>query len=504
MLKSKDVYRLDINSRWLGVNTELLMENAGKSVADVIFEKYPTAKKIVCICSRTNNGGDGLVAARHLSARYDVIVIFIGDPETIKTAETRKNWQRVYNLHTVKKVIIKYPEDLKILEDIIKDADIIIDAIFGVGVKGKPKGLEGETIAKINALKEKYGFKIISVDVPSGFDTEEGKPSELMINADVITTFHAMKHGLEKLGREVIIKHIGIPKDSEIFVGPGDFIEFIRERDPWSHKGDFGRILVIGGSEHYTGAPALSAMAALRTGADLSIIYAPEAVASTIRSFSPNVIAESYPGKFFNEDSMKRALELSEKASVVIVGPGLGSESETLKTTYKFITELAGKKPLVVDADALKSLAKYGIPRSRDIIITPHAGEFKLIFGEEPSKDLYMRGELVKKHAKALDNVTILLKGHIDVISDGDRLLFNRTGNPGMTVGGTGDVLTGIVAAIRAQCSDSFKSAAMGAFLCGFAGDLAFEKYGYCLTATDVIEQIPVAIREIRRIIYQE
>ena len=479
------------------------MENAGKSVADVIFDEYPTAKKIVCICSQTNNGGDGLVAARHLTSRYDVTVVLIGYPEHIRTHEAKKNWEIISNLLTPQVIIVKRSEDLQILDRILADADVVVDAIFGVGVKGKPRGLDGETILKINILKKKFGFRVVSVDVPSGFDSHRGEPSELMIDSDIIVTFHDMKYGLDGLGKRIYVKSIGIPRDAEIFVGPGDFIEFIKRREPWSHKGDFGRILIVGGSKHYTGAPALSALAALRTGADLAIIYAPEKIVSTLRSFSPNIIAEPYPGEIFSKNSIDGAIMLSEKSDVVVVGPGIGSDNETLRAIHELIEQISEKKPIVVDADALKSLAKYGIPRAPNIIITPHAGEFKIIFGEIPPRDMQQRGEIVRKYAEK-NGITILLKGHIDIISNGDKLLFNRTGNPGMTVGGTGDVLTGIIAAIRAQGFDSFESAAMGAFLCGLAGDLAYEKFGYGLTATDVIDRIPVAIRRIEAVIRGE
>ena len=494
---------MDINSRWLGIPTELLMENAGKSVADVIFDEYSNVERIVCICSRTNNGGDGLVAARHLSYKYGVTVVFIGNPDNIKTAEAKKNWEIIRNLRTIKISIVKTTEDLSLLDDVLRDADIVVDAIFGVGIRGRPRGLEGEAISRINMLRKKYGFKIVSVDVPSGFDAYRGESSGLMIDPDIIVTFHDMKYGLEKLRKKIIIKSIGIPRDAEIFVGPGDFLEFIKEREPWSHKGDFGRILIIGGSKHYTGAPALSALAALRTGADLTVIYAPETIVSSIRSFSPNIIAEPYPGEFFESKLIDNALKLSERADVVVLGPGIGAHEETLKAIHEFITKISAEKKVIIDADALKSLALYGIPKNENIIITPHAGEFKLIFGEAPPRDLQMRGEITRKYAEK-NNITILLKGHIDVISDGDKVLFNKTGNPGMTVGGTGDVLTGIIAAIYAHGFSPLKSAAMGAFLCGFAGDLAFEKFGYGLTATDVIDHIPYAIKEIEKVIRGE
>lgn len=497
MLEPEDVYRLDINSRWLGIPTKFLMENAGKNVVDVILRLYPQSRNILCVCSRTNNGGDGLVVARHLSMRRNVSVVFVGRPELIRTEETRINWEIINNLLSVEKILVRTEEDIKKLENALSDADVVIDAIFGVGIRGNPRGLEAKVIRKINELKHERGFKIVSIDVPSGFDCFQGKPTDLMIDSDIIVTFHDIKKGLDKLNKKVIVKDIGIPRDAELFVGPGDMLDFLKERDPWSHKGSFGRILIVGGSDKYTGAPALSALSALRTGVDIVIIFAPSKIAQTIRSFSPNLIVWEYEGKVFNNDAMSRLLELikNNKFDVVVIGPGIGDYEETINAVNVAIKKLSGLIPMILDADALKSLSQ-GIPRE-DIIITPHAGEFKKIFGHIPPSELKERGEIVKKYARRY-NITILLKGHIDVISDGKTVKYNRTGNPGMTVGGTGDVLTGIVAAIRSMGINSFKAASIGAFLCGLAGDLAYKEYGYELLATDVINNIPRALRYVR------
>ncbi len=494
LLEPRDVYRLDLNARWLGVPTELLMENAGKNVAEEILQRFPESRKIVCVCSRTNNGGDGLVVARHLSLSKIVEVVFIGRPEQIRTRETRLNWEIIEGLDTVKKHMVKAREDLVLLEEILSDVDVVVDAIFGVGIRGKPRGLEAETIERINTLKRKYGFKIVSVDVPSGFDCFRGSPTEIMIDSDVVVTFHDMKKGLDRIGVEIVVKGIGIPRDAEIFVGPGDLLGILKTRDPWSHKGEYGKILIVGGSKYYTGAPALSALSALRTGADLAVIFAPSEVADTIRSYSPNLIVWSYEGEFFNKDALEPLLEIYRKFDVIVLGPGIGQEKETLSSIKEAIRTL--DKPLVIDADALKALAKYGAPK-KDIILTPHAGEFKMMFGVELPRDIFERAEIVKKMAQE-HGVTILLKGHIDVISNGVNVKLNKTGNPGMTVGGTGDVLTGIIATIRAWKQTSMDSASVGAFICGLAGDIAYEKYGYELTATDVANNIPEALRKIR------
>ncbi len=500
MLDPIDVYRLDINSRWLGISTDLLMENAGKNVADIVEQKYRDATKIVCICSRTNNGGDGLVAARHLSMSRKVTVLFIGRPELIRTPETRKNWEIINRLHSVRKVIIKNEEDLPLLENILSDADLVIDAIFGIGIRGKPRGLEARVIETLNKLKKQYGFKVVSVDVPSGFDCYRGERTEITVEADTVVTFHDLKKGLDKLRADLYIRGIGIPRDAEIFVGPGDLLDILRPRHEWSHKGDFGKILIIGGSKYFTGAPALAGLSALRSGADLVVIYAPEAIANTIRSFSPNLIVWQYEGEKLNELALENLPGIINKFDTIIIGPGIGADDETIDTAHNVICLASQHKPTIIDADALKSIAKHGIPKG-DIIITPHAGEFKLIFNVKPTTDIDERANLVIQKAKEY-RITILLKGHIDIISNGIEVKLNRTGNPGMTVGGTGDVLTGVIAYFRSLGLDSFRSACSAAFVCGYAGDLAYEKYGYQLLATDVIDFLPTAIERTKEFIY--
>lgn len=501
MLSPYDIYRLDINARWWGVPTELLMENAGRGVADTILEKFPNAKNIVIVASRTNNGGDGLVTARHLASKKNVTVAFIGYPELIKTKEAKTNWQYIEQAITIKKIIIKRREDLDKLAGTLHKADLVVDAIFGVGIRGEPKGLEAEAIRIVNEVKKEASYKIVSIDVPSGLDVYAGKPTNNIVRADLIVTFHDTKNGLDKVNAEVIVKNIGIPREAEIFVGPGDFLEVLRKRSPWSHKGDFGKILIVGGSKHYSGAPALAALAALRTGADLVTIYAPDKISNIIRGFSPNLIVESYKGENLGNANIDEIVELASNFHVIVVGPGIGKDEKTLKKAYEIIDELSRKHRVLVDADALKALAKYGIPSN--ILVTPHGGEFKIMFGETPPMDIEERSELARKYAQRF-NITILLKGNIDIIANKNRTLFNKTGNPGMTVGGTGDVLTGIVATFWAQTSNSFLSAALGAFLSGYAGDMAYTKFGYQLLATDIINEIPNAIKRLRIFLYNE
>lgn len=268
--------------------------------------------------------------------------------------------------------------------------------------------------------------------------------------------------------------------------------EIYRERPEWSHKGDFGRLLVIGGSKRFTGAPALvaySAIASLRAGADLVVVAAPERAADVIAGFSPNLITEPFGGGHFAARHLKKILGLMKKFDAVSIGSGLGME----KGTGDFVKRLVGKvsKPCVIDADAIKVMK--GKKLGKNFVLTPHAYEFYHISGEKPKNDITGRAKLVERFAKKAGSV-ILLKGAVDIISDGKQTAMNRTGNPYMTTGGTGDVLAGVCGGLLAQGVPQFKAACASAYITGKAGDLAAREKRPIL-ATDVIEKIPEAIK---------
>ncbi len=496
-----DVSRVDRNSKFFGVPPIILMENAGRSVADTIYERYPPTeyRNVVVFSGTGNNGGDGFVAARHLSTlNYHVTVVLLGSSDRIRSEEARANWDTLKKMFlSINLLEIKDSSSLNKVAPILEKTDIVIDAILGVGSKGAPRGLYKETIRFINEYKSKHGFKIVSIDIPTGLDVFEGKTFTPAIKPDLTITFIANKNGLnEENGGEIVIKDIGQPPESETVVGPGDILNLIQRRDPWSHKGDFGKIMIVGGGKHYYGAPTLTGLAALKTGADLVYIFAPESAARVIKNFSPDLIVRPLDGEYLKMNHVSELIDFSNNVDVVVLGPGLGVEEETIDTAYELVNRLSklGKK-VVVDADGLKALAKHGIPKG-NMIITPHAGEFKMIFNVSVSKEINERMKQVLEAAKN-HKCTILLKGHIDVISDGEKVKLNITGNPGMTVGGTGDVLTGITAALYSLTNDPLQAASSAAFLSGYAGDIAFEKFGYSLLATDVLNFVPEAILKL-------
>ncbi len=270
--------------------------------------------------------------------------------------------------------------------------------------------------------------------------------------------------------------------------------QIYKPRKDWAKKGDFGRLLVIGGSWVYTGCIALNALAALRSGADLVLILAPERAANIAASFAPDLIAVPAEGKNLGRKHVKQALELAEKADAVVVGCGL------LEPSFEFILEFLQEldKPAVIDAGAIHAVARRKEVLKGNFVLTPHAGEFLSLTGEKPPVELERRVELVKKAALELGSV-ILLKGHVDVISDGNRVYLNRTGTPYMTVAGTGDVLAGVIGAILARKVKPFEAACAGTYLTGLAGEIASKRFGESLTASDVIEALPEALGGVAR-----
>jgi NAD(P)H-hydrate epimerase len=279
-----------------------------------------------------------------------------------------------------------------------------------------------------------------------------------------------------------------------------DALAVLPKRRVDAHKGDYGRLLILGGSSRYAGAPVLAGLAALRSGVDLVTIAAPEKVALAINSLSPDLITIKLPCSDLESAVLPEVFPELEGSTAVIVGPGLGVISET----RKFVLEVAEKlrdlsKPTLFDADGLKALTA-GLDSARGMpwVLTPHAGEFKILSGSGLPADPRRRVQAVRAFAQKIE-CTILLKSHVDIIASASgKVKLNRTGNPGMTVGGTGDVLSGIVGAFLAQGVNAFEAAAAGAWVCGRAGDLCFTERGFEFLASDLIEKLPEVFREVR------
>ena len=459
MISAKEMRILENNSEYLNVSKLELMENAGKAVCDVLRKKFNLKdKKILVVCWHGNNGGDGFVAARYLNQDFYVKVLFTGDKKKF-TPEAGRNFSMLN-----KKLFVS---DIN-----LKKYDIIIDALLGTGTKGSLREPILSTVKKINSSK---AFKV-SLDIPTGFNLKTGKISGECVKADLVITFHDIKTGIENLCNKIV--DIGIPADADKFAGPGELREVVKVRKPRSHKGDFGKVLIIGGSEDYVGAPILAGEAAFASGVDIVTITAPEKIAFAINTYNPDLITKKLKGDYFSIKHIPELLKLSKRFDSVLIGPGLGRKSDD------FVRELCVKlkKPAVIDADAVKALRLQDIDNA---ILTPHSKEFQTL-----------RDNSGMKKIKPGTNV-ILKKGSVDEIISRSKVKHNKTGNPGMTVGGTGDVLAGLCAGFLAQSNDLFNSACAAAFISGLAGDSLNKKLGNGFTASSVVKEIPVTIKKM-------
>ncbi len=455
-ITSEEMAALDLNCEYFGLSRLQLMENAGMALAQEVFKEVPE-RKIAVFAGLGNNGGDAFVASRILSEKYGVKIYLLGRAKDIKTDIARRNFE-LARLAGVK--VVEVRDSSELTED---ESDCIIDAMLGTGVRGK---LREPYSSAVDVINESDALKI-AVDVPTGLNPDTGEYSKA-VKADLTVTFHKAKPGLlkakEVVGR-LVVKSIGIPPEFERLSGPGD-VKLTFRRDPEGHKGTHGRVLVAGGGP-YTGAPVLASMAALRAGADLVFLAVPESIRDTVSAYSPELIVRSLD-------------DLNFKFDVAVVGMGMEED-----VAIEFVKKLQKRecRKIVLDASAIPAVEECN-SKSCEVIITPHRGELRKYFGEVDVVEL----------AREV-NATVLLKGQTDVITDGERIKVNRTGNAGMTVGGTGDVLAGVCGAFFAS-SGAFRAAVSSAFVTGLAGDLSFEQRGYCLTASDVIDRIPEAIKK--------
>jgi len=496
---------MDENAEFLGISRLQLMENAGKGVVESLQKRVPIQGKKVLIVSYTGNkGGDGFVVARHIAyfgAHVDLILL--SKPDQISTEEARKNFIIIERLSdSVSLYVAPTSQDLISLREKFDSADVIIDAMLGTGARGEPK----EPINTALELCNKSGAYRVAIDVPTGVDPATGAVSKNAFKAHLTVTHHRPKLGLlgsaaKEVSGEIETVNIGIPPEAEIFAGPGDLRIVMKPRDPYSHKGDNGRVLVVGGSFRYVGAPALAAMAALKTGVDLAVVAVPSSIVQAVRSFSPDLIVQPLPSpEVVDMQSLDLLKHEAERSDAVVLGMGLGTDQRTKEAVWEFVRHLsAAGKPMVIDADALKALGEIRDElRLSSAVLTPHAGEFYILTGEKlpDEREVGWRGRLdtVMRWASKL-GATILLKSRYDIISDGKKFKVKTIGNPGLTVGGTGDVLSGIVGAILSRGANPFRAAVAGSFLNSFTGDLIAEEKGHHYTAKDLVERIPDALR---------
>ncbi|MHA1331172.1 MAG: NAD(P)H-hydrate dehydratase [Candidatus Hodarchaeales archaeon] len=481
----------DVNSEYLGVKRNILMENAGRGLSDFIkgLMKSENITKVKIFAGKGGNGGDGMVAARHLCDSLTVDLYLLGAETNIKKRSTLTNWEILKKLdNSIHLHSLITREDIDNIN--FDDNCLIVDALLGTGIRGKIRNPLLHLITKINMWHEK-GSIVVSADTPTGINPDTGEYSNSYIKADWTVCFHKQKTGLnnDNAGK-IIVKSIGIPPEAEYTMGPGDLLA-LKRYDAWSKKGNKGKILIIGGNELYSGAPTLAALGAIQAGADLVTIFVPTKIAYSIRAYSPELIVRDYDEphltkKYINDDYIR-------SFDVILIGPGLGNHTETKEAVQHFqkIVNSSGKY-VVYDADALKLLDKSRL--THNSVLTPHAGEFALLTGVElPSGQPFFanRKQLIYNAVKELNGVWVI-KGHWDVVTDGVTLKINKTGTNKMTRGGTGDVLAGLISGLIPQVSSLVHAAYIGTYINGRAGELAQEEF----SLSKLLEFIPKAINE--------
>jgi NAD(P)H-hydrate epimerase len=439
---------VDKNAIALGVTELQMMESAGRALADMALARYP--ERVLILCGKGNNGGDGMVAARYLQRGVTTDVCYIDAGKRSGSCE--------HQLAALKRCrVTLHPfqcrDDLVTMSSLFEHADVIIDALLGIGATGTVK----EPLSTGIALANSSRAHIIAADIPT--------PG---MRADRICAFHRAK--ME--GSHVA--DIGIPIEAECCVGPGD-LTLLPARPRKAHKGIGGEVLVIGGGP-YQGAPYLAGLGALRAGADIVRI------ASPVFEPVPDLIYERLEGKRIGEEHREHLMNLAARADAVVCGNGLGPDSHQV-----ILSVVACCRKAVIDADALRLPLPLAM---QETLYTPHAGEFARITGITLSDDTRKRA-LSAKGAGVTG--TVLLKGSTDIITDGNRVRFNRTGDPAMSVGGTGDVLAGIAGAILCHMP-AFESGCIAAYVNGRAGQYSAAQRGEGMLASDLVDRIPAEL----------
>lgn len=495
-----------ITSARFGVPSLTLMENAGSAVAEFVLSRFPRATRIGVICGKGNNGGDGFVAARRLqNAGKEVRLLLLAKP-----ADLHGDAAEMFSKLPVKPVTAVSREDLDAPEaQAILQSDVLLDAILGTGFRPPVSGLYAAAIAAMNS----GSVPVVAVDIPSGADADVmGEQTGAVIRADSIVTFTAPRpaHVFGLLaGGPTTITPIGSPEEAVSsalhlnLITPRDFSALIGPRAPGSHKGTFGHVLAIGGSVGKAGSVAMAGMAALRAGAGLSTIATPKSVLPTVAGFHPEVMTEPLEETEVGSIS-KRALSyghmdaIAQDKTVLAIGPGISRHRETAEFVRTIVKKY--KTPIVLDADGLNAFENHAEEldgKSRTLIITPHPGEMARLTGLSTAAVQRDRLKTARDFARE-HNLIVVLKGHRSLVAAADGTVWvNTTGNPGMATGGTGDVLTGMVAGLLAQKPDRAMDAVTAAvYLHGLAGDVARESMGeHSLTATDLLKTLPEAFR---------
>jgi len=487
-----------------------LMENAGSAVADFALRNFADAKQICVICGKGNNAGDGFVAARKLrDAGLQINVVLLANPEDL-----RGDAAEMFRRMRIEPTRATTNDELAKTREKLRGADLLIDAVLGTGFRPPVSGLYAQAIETMNAAD----VPVVAVDIPSGADADAmGPQSGAIARADAVITFTAPRpaHVFGELSEgPTIAVPIGSPDAAIVstlqlnLITAQDVAKLIGPRPRDANKGSFGHVLVIGGPLGKAGAAAMAGMSALRAGAGLSTVATPKSVLATVAGFHPEIMTEPCEETESGSISL-RALEyahidnLVKGKTVLAVGPGISRNEETSEFVRSILDRYS--MPIVLDADGLNAFAgsvEKLNGKGRKLVITPHPGEMaRLASLSIPQVQRDRIG--VARNFSRDHQLIVVLKGHRTLIAEpGGEVWVNTTGNPGMATGGTGDVLTGVVAGMIAQNPERILEAVAAAVhLHGLAGDIGCETMGeHSLVATDLIRALPEAFARAREV----
>ncbi|HHV94678.1 MAG TPA: NAD(P)H-hydrate dehydratase [Firmicutes bacterium] len=499
--------------REIGIPSLILMENAGRQVAGVAaaFLQRTAGRKVSIICGRGNNGGDGLVAARYLHHRgYKVRVFLLTRFEEL-SGDPLANYRICGQLGIdVQEVDEKYLPKLRVCLSL---SDLIIDALLGTGIKGAPKGLVQQVIDMINDVDK----PVLSVDLPSGLDADTGAVPGCCVKASVTVTLAAPKVGLLVYpGRnyvgELFVADIGIPPSVLESAGRGTVLEAplvkkaLPARPPDGHKGTFGRLMILAGSPGMTGAAAMAAEAALRTGVGLVTVGVPQSLNDVLEVKLTEVMTLPLPetaDRSLSIEALPVILEKMDGIDAVVIGPGLSRNASTGQLVEALLEQASC--PVVLDADGLNLAAERKVLQKRTadsspLVITPHPGEMGRLMDCSTAEVQADRVAAARRAAETFKCTTVLKGAGTVVAAAGGDFWVNTTGNVGMATGGTGDVLSGIIGALLAAGVEPTAAACGGVYVHGLAGDRAAGRKGtVALIAGDLIEALPEVWQAIER-----
>ena len=474
-----------------------LMERAAGQCVNWLEENNLLRHSLKIFCGKGNNGGDGLAMARMLSEKACDVAVFILEFGHLGTEDFQVNLERLHQHAGIEIKFIQTEQQFPLFNK----NEVIIDALFGSGLNRPLEGVTAKLVEHIN----NSGCKIIAIDTPSGLPIDHSAEGKVIVRADHTLSFQAFKlsfllpENANFIGEVHILDiglHPGYYNDAETcyeLTDKNTISAVYRPRNRFTHKGNFGHALVIAGSYGKMGAAVLCVRACLRSGAGLTTCHIPKCGYEIMQTAVPEVMAMSD----LNSSIITKIEEDLSKFTCLGIGPGIGTATETRKALQEIFG--AYKKPVVLDADALNLISSdkklfAAIPQNS--ILTPHPKEFERLFGE--TKNDFERIQLAQQKAKELDLVIVLKGHHTCIATPNGKVFFNNTGNAGMAKGGSGDVLTGILTAIVGQYHDTIKSAILGVYLHGLAGDIAAEKNSMeAMIAGDIVESLGEAFLSI-------